>query len=297
MESVAKPAVIRTGMDGSRQYGLGHVGNAQYTTVSGQINVSHSPVVMQRSMVTELTMTEPQKAFLSTVSSSQETIRTVESELTSKAVIPELGTDAASMKWKETTFDTNKQNVSSQIAAMNAATAQIINLTSGEVDYNEVGAAITSITSNLPEMSHGVRMMAALTGGTGDELLDAARKLCSAFTELLNAVQPQSNVSRQNFLNAASRVGEASQYMLKEMHEEDRDESKETLLNLAKAVASTTAVLVVKAKTVASTVDQEQQPAVIGAATKCALATSQLVACTKVVAPTIENPTCRDRSE
>jgi hypothetical protein len=38
----------------------------------------------------------------------------------------------ASLKWKETTLDTNKQNVSSQIAAMNAATAQVVTLTSGE---------------------------------------------------------------------------------------------------------------------------------------------------------------------
>lgn len=43
-ESVAKPAVMRAGMDGSKPYGTGHVGSAQYTTVSGQINVGHSPV-------------------------------------------------------------------------------------------------------------------------------------------------------------------------------------------------------------------------------------------------------------
>jgi len=41
-------------------------------------------------------------------------------------------------------------------------------------------------------MSQGVRVLAALTP-TGDHLLDAARKLCSAFTDLLKAVQPDSN--------------------------------------------------------------------------------------------------------
>lgn len=41
-------------------------------------------------------------------------------------------------------------------------------------------------------MSQGVRVLAALTP-TGDHLLDAARKLCSAFSELLKAVQPDSN--------------------------------------------------------------------------------------------------------
>ena len=39
----------------------------------------------------------------------------------------------ASLKWKQNQLDTNKQNVSSQIAAMNAATASVITLTSGTV--------------------------------------------------------------------------------------------------------------------------------------------------------------------
>ena len=52
---------------------------------------------------------------------------------------------------------------------------------------------------------------------------------------------------------------------------------------LAKAVANATAALVLKAKGVASRCDsQADQNKVIGAATHCALATSQLVACTKV---------------
>ena len=52
---------------------------------------------------------------------------------------------------------------------------------------------------------------------------------------------------------------------------------------LAKAVANATAQLVLKAKSVAATTDdQELQNRVISSATSCALATSQLVACTKV---------------
>lgn len=56
------------------------------------------------------------------------------------------------------------------------------------------------------------------------------------------------------------------------------------LLALAKAVANTTAALVLKAKNIAATCkdDQQAQNRVIGAATQCALATSQLVACAKV---------------
>jgi len=82
-------------------------------------------------------------------------------------------------------------------------------------------------------------------------------------------------------LNAASRVGEASQKVLTQIGD-DGDESREILLSLAKAVANTTAALVVKAKNVAATVEPQHQSHVISAATTCALTTSQLVACTKV---------------
>ena len=72
--------------------------------------------------------------------------------------------------------------------------------------------------------------------------------------------------------------------------------TQDTLLALAKAVANTTAALVLKAKGVAGQCDnQGDQNAVIGSATQCALATSQLVACTKVVAPTIHNPSCQEQ--
>ena len=54
-------------------------------------------------------------------------------------------------------------------------------------------------------------------------------------------------------------------------------------MQLAKAVASATAALVLKAKNVAQKMeDSSLQMQVITAATQCALSTSQLVACTKV---------------
>lgn len=80
---------------------------------------------------------------------------------------------------------------------------------------------------------------------------------------------------------------------------EDTAENKELqdlLMSLAKAVANTTAALVLKAKNVAASCeDQQMQNRVIGAATQCALATSQLVACAKVVSPTIQSPACQEQ--
>ncbi|CAK1592968.1 unnamed protein product [Parnassius mnemosyne] len=301
-ESVAKPAVLRPGAEGAKPFAVGHLTGAQQTTVSGQIITGHTPPTVQQTRVTSI-LSEPQRALLSTITGGREIIRQTEESL-SRASLPALGQDAASVKWKQVTMDTSKQVVTSQIAAMNAATAQVVTLTSGpteEVDHTAVGAAITTITTNLPEMTKGVQTIAALMDDTddGDKLLDATRKLCSAFSDLLKAAEPETKEPRQNLLNAASRVGEASTsvlYTIGEETEEDK-ETQDILLSLAKAVANTTAALVLKAKNVAAQCkdDQALQNNIIAAATHCALATSQLVACAKVVAPTLHNPACREQ--
>ncbi|XP_044590901.1 talin-1 isoform X2 [Cotesia glomerata] len=276
--SVAIPAVMRAGGDGDFYCGQ----------------------KVQQTKVTSV-LSEPQRALISTISAGHEIIHIAESELTSKAQLPELGNDPASLKWIAQTMVTHKQNVGTQIAEMNAATAQVVTLTSGsaeEVDHTAVGEAISTIATNLPEMTKGVRMIAALMEDdtSGDRLLDAARKLCTAFSDLLKATEPETKEPRQNLLNAASRVGEASHQVLTTIGEENDSnrELQDTLLALAKAVANTTAALVLKARNIAATCeDSETQNRVISAATQCALATSQLVACAKVVAPTLQSPACQ----
>ncbi|XP_068621832.1 talin-1-like [Battus philenor] len=305
MESVAKPAVLRPGAEGAKPFAVGHLTGAQQTTVSGQIITGHTPPTASQVQQTRVTsiLSEPQRALLSTITTGKEIIKQTEEGL-SRASLPALGQDAASVKWKQVTMDTSKQVVTSQIAAMNAATAQVVTLTSGpteEVDHTAVGAAITTITTNLPEMTKGVQTIAALMDDTddGDKLLDATRKLCSAFSDLLKAAEPETKEPRQNLLNAASRVGEASTSVLHTIGEETEEdkETQDILLSLAKAVANTTAALVLKAKNVAAQCkdDQTLQNNIIAAATHCALATSQLVACAKVVAPTLHNPACREQ--
>ena len=68
------------------------------------------------------------------------------------------------------------------------------------------------------------------------------------------------------------------------------------LLALAQAVANATAALVLKAKAIASKCDDvSQQSQVIGSAKDTAMTTSQLVACTKVLAPSINSQLCKDQ--
>ncbi|TGZ65701.1 hypothetical protein CRM22_005745 [Opisthorchis felineus] len=185
----------------------------------------------------------------------------------------------------------------------------------------------------------GEPVIAAQSEESSQNLLSAARHVADAFTDLLESARPLatgqpreevvtdestvrsqvvttgpvSSSSRKAIIDAASRVGEASNDLLRHvMHEGDGEEDfeasslmlteeerlyKDQLLSLAKAVANTTASLVVKAKNLATqtSLDPEAQQHVIAAATQTGLCTSQLVACTKVLAPTIYQPSCQQQ--
>jgi len=66
---------------------------------------------------------------------------------------------------------------------------------------------------------------------------------------------------------------------------------------LAKSIATVTAGLVMAAKDVSAMCDgQAEQNRVIGSATQCAVAASQLVTCTKIVVPTLASSTdCQEQ--
>lgn len=69
-----------------------------------------------------------------------------------------------------------------------------------ETDYTAVGCAITTISSNLTEMSKGVKLLAALIGdemGSGHKLMGAARMLAGAVSDLLRSVEPAAAEVRQ----------------------------------------------------------------------------------------------------
>lgn len=79
---------------------------------------------VQQTKITSV-LTEPQRALLTTISATRTKIQESELDLDTRAQVPELGSDVSAKKWKQVTLDTRKQNVGSQIAAMNAATAQV----------------------------------------------------------------------------------------------------------------------------------------------------------------------------
>uniref|UniRef100_A0A8C3P5U5 Talin 1 n=1 Tax=Cyanoderma ruficeps TaxID=181631 RepID=A0A8C3P5U5_9PASS len=303
--SVALPAIMRTGAGGPENFQVGTMPQPQLQITSGQMHRGHMPP-----------LTSAQQALTGTINSSMQAVHAAQATLDDFETLPPLGQDAASKAWRKNKMDESKHEIHSQVDAITAGTASVVNLTAGDpadTDYTAVGCAVTTISSNLTEMSKGVKLLAALMedeGGNGRQLLQAAKNLASAVSDLLKTAQPASAEPRQNLLQAAGLVGQTSGELLQQIGESDTDPrfqvtahgvgvpwlACDMLMQLAKAVANAAAALVLKAKNVAQkTEDATLQTQVIAAATQCALSTSQLVACTKVVAPTISSPVCQEQ--
>ncbi|XP_068595910.1 talin-2 [Brachionichthys hirsutus] len=291
--SVALPGIIRSGsVGGPDTFNVGTMPSAQQQITTGQMHRGHMPP-----------LSLAQQALMGTINSSMQAVQQAQADLGYVDTPPPLGHDLASRAWVQNKVDESKHEIHSQVDAITAGTASVVNLTAGEpmeTDYTAVGCAITTISSNLTEMSKGVRLLAALIDddvGSGHKLMGAARMLAGAVSDLLRSVEPAAAEPRQTVLTAAGSIGQASGDLLRHMGEGETDEKfQDTLMNLAKAVANAAAMLVLKAKNVAQVAeDTILQNRVIAAATRCALSTSQLVACTKVVSPTISSPVCQEQ--
>uniref|UniRef100_A0A674KC80 Talin 2 n=1 Tax=Terrapene triunguis TaxID=2587831 RepID=A0A674KC80_9SAUR len=290
--SVALPAVMRSGSSGPETFNIGSMPSPQQQVMIGQMHRGHMPP-----------LTSAQQALMGTINTSMHAVQQAQSDLNEVDNLPPLGHDMASRVWVQNKVDESKHEIHSQVDAITAGTASVVNLTAGDpvdTDYTAVGCAITTISSNLTEMSKGVKLLAALMDdevGSGEDLLKAARTLAGAVSDLLKAVQPTSGEPRQTVLTAAGSIGQASGELLRQIGENETDERfQDVLMSLAKAVANAAAMLVLKTKNVAQVAeDTVLQNRVIAAATQCALSTSQLVACAKVVSPTISSPVCQEQ--
>ncbi|XP_059205203.1 talin-2a [Centropristis striata] len=290
--SVALPGVIRSGSIGTESLSMGTMPSAQQQITMGQMHRGHMPP-----------LSSAQQALMGTINTSMQAVQKAQIDLGEVDNLPPLGQDMASKVWVQNKMDESKHEIHSQVDAITAGTASVVNLTAGDptdTDYTAVGCAITTISSNLTEMSKGVKLLAALMEddvGGGNDLMRAARTLAGAVSDLLKAVEPASGEPRQTVLTAAGSIGQASGDLLRQIGESETDERfQDILMNLAKAVANAAAMLVLKAKNVAQVAeDTVLQNRVIAAATQCALSTSQLVACAKVVSPTISSPVCQEQ--
>uniref|UniRef100_A0A3Q3BI58 Talin 2a n=1 Tax=Kryptolebias marmoratus TaxID=37003 RepID=A0A3Q3BI58_KRYMA len=291
-ECVALPGVIRSGSIGTEPLSMGTMPSPQQQITMSTMHRGHMPP-----------LSSAQQALMGTINTSMQAVQKAQIDLGQVDNLPPLGQDMASKVWIQNKMDESKHEIHSQVDAITAGTASVVNLTAGDptdTDYTAVGCAITTISSNLTEMSKGVKLLAALMEddvGGGNDLMKAARTLAGAVSDLLKAVEPTSGEPRQTVLTAAGSIGQASGDLLRQIGENETDERfQDVLMNLAKAVANAAAMLVLKAKNVAQVAeDTVLQNRVIAAATQCALSTSQLVACAKVVSPTISSPVCQEQ--
>uniref|UniRef100_A0A674DSI7 Talin 2 n=1 Tax=Salmo trutta TaxID=8032 RepID=A0A674DSI7_SALTR len=292
--SVALPGIIRSGSIGGpdNTFNMGTMPSAQQQITTGQMHRGHMPP-----------LSLAQQALMGTINTSMQAVQQAQADLGEVVNLPPLGQDMASRVWVQNKVDESKHEIHSQVDAITAGTASVVNLTAGDptdTDYTAVGCAITTISSNLTEMSRGVKLLAALVEDkvdSGQNLMGAARTLTGAVSDLLRSVEPAAGEPRQTVLTAAGSIGQASGDLLHHMGEGETDERfQDILMSLAKAVANAAAMMVLKAKNVAQVAeDTVLQNRVIAAATRCALSTSQLVACTKVVSPTISSPVCQEQ--
>ncbi|XP_023585623.1 talin-2 [Trichechus manatus latirostris] len=217
--SVALPAVMRSGSSGPETFNVGSMPSPQQQVTVGQMHRGHMPP-----------LTSAQQALMGTINTSMHAVQQAQDDLSELDSLPPLGQDMASRVWVQNKVDESKHEIHSQVDAITAGTASVVNLTAGDpadTDYTAVGCAITTISSNLTEMSKGVKLLAAFMDdevGSGEDLLRAARTLAGAVSDLLKAVQPTSGEPRQTVLTAAGSIGQASGDLLRQIGENETDE-------------------------------------------------------------------------
>uniref|UniRef100_A0A6Q2YDC6 Talin 1 n=1 Tax=Esox lucius TaxID=8010 RepID=A0A6Q2YDC6_ESOLU len=298
--SVALPAIMRSGAGGPENFQMGSMPQAKQHITSGQMHRGHMPP-----------LTSAQQALTGTINSSMQAVQAAQASLDEFDTLPPLAVakpTRSKINHVRSDRDVHRATVNVTAGVPSAKSTHCPPAGDpAETDYTAVGCAVTTISSNLTEMSKGVKLLAALMedeGGNGNQLLGAAKNLACAVSDMLKTAQPANTEPRQVLLQAAGNVGQASGELLSQIGEADADPRfqvgavrlSDMLMQLAKAVANAAAALVLKSKNVAQkTEDSALQNRVIAAATQCALSTSQLVACTRVVAPTISSPVCQEQ--
>jgi talin len=213
-------------------------------------------------------LTPAQQSTLQTINSGTAAANAASSDLGVATSLPPLGNDPASQQWRMQTLEVNRQNIASQIAVQLASTTAMATLTSVDPDAMDLAAIaghVTTVGSNLAQLTSGVKMAAALMEdrALSDVLMEAARKLAAATTKLLSnasgAVTGQGN--RADFVAAAQAIALSGSQMLKSLGEPEVPlAAQQELVELAKQVAATMTETIGQSKNVAGTPRRRSAP-------------------------------------
>ena len=100
------------------------------------------------------------------------------------------------LRWKEAQWNENQDAVQAQVSAVNAAAAEIVNLTGqgDDTDHKAVGEVVENMSKHLDEMAKETQILSALMddkGENGKDLLEAMDNLLSSADELFKSASPE----------------------------------------------------------------------------------------------------------
>ncbi|TPX50472.1 hypothetical protein SeLEV6574_g00877 [Synchytrium endobioticum] len=245
-----------------------------------------------------------QQALLTTIQNGHAAIATVLQSLGVALELPPMGSDPASMAWKEQTRDVNGENIASQIASYLAAAGSLVMHATGNVasqDYDRISANMAAISSSLGQMSAAIKMLAALSDNAqeGNELLACARKLATSLNSILVATRPVvlGEAKTEHMYPAIKDVTAASNQMLGLLKKtEVPEKDQRDLVARAKAVENASKGFADYAQRTSGGIrDKIAANQVVTDAANATELASQLLACSGVLAPMILSPLCLDQ--
>ncbi|KAI9206533.1 uncharacterized protein BJ171DRAFT_498098 [Polychytrium aggregatum] len=244
-----------------------------------------------------------QQSLLQNIRSACALINTVAMDLGIPVALPPIGSDPASIAWRQQTVDMSATSVASQIASHLAAIAAIINSVSGNrdtVDYDAMGSKILTVQSNMGQIGQGMKMLAGLADSDEqkDELLKAAKALAQTTGQMLELSQSviAGQPSKESFYGLTGEVAGAASDLLGLIDRLDvSEDSQNDLIDAANAVAKASAELVAVARSISTGFKEpDLQQAVAQDTRFVADSVSQLVACAAAISPCITSQLCFD---
>lgn len=194
--------------------------------------------------------------------------------------------------------DSDNFSVDKSMGDIYASVASIISNTNkpSEDDYTTVGAGVSTIASNLKDLSRHLKMRAAgMKGDDGNDLLDAAKKLADAFNGLMVAISPTEDKSRDDILIAANDMSEAGVCIEHILNERQPNGHQGNVLSLAKVIEKAANVLSQKAAQLAGTLDEPSARKINASAEKARVRASELVTCAKILGLYMDNPAAKQQ--
>ncbi|KAJ3073819.1 Talin-1 [Podochytrium sp. JEL0797] len=226
--------------------------------------------------------------------------RDVENEMQ----LPPLTDDPVSREWRQQTIESNVESVASQLASHLAYSGAIVNLLTSDfesMDFESIARSIKILTSNLTQMTNGVKLLSALAGNSEDKasFVQSSRAVYESAAQYVEGLQAfvSRGGSKETVYSSGQNVALTTTDLLTLIGRlEVSEDTQNELYELAKSISRAIAHLVQGARKVSETIaDPDIQMLIATDAKLAADMATQLVACTSVVSPAVSSQICLDQ--